>query len=116
MSHSIYLLLEVPSEHASGMSGPPGSQADLQRLLARSRLRLVSRNAGQLPPPETATQAPVPMPQEQGDAGEAVKSLEEVERDYIVEILSRSGGNRSKAARMLNISRRTLQRKMARLG
>ncbi|MBL8403679.1 MAG: helix-turn-helix domain-containing protein [Dechloromonas sp.] len=169
MSQSIYLLLEVPSEHASGMSGPPGSQADLQRLLARSRLRLVSRNAGQLqppetatqapvpmpqeqgdageavksleegqadlqrllarsrlrlvsrnagqlPPPETATQAPVPMPQEQGDAGEAVKSLEEVERDYIVEILSRSGGNRSKAARMLNISRRTLQRKMARFG
>lgn len=102
MSSAIYLLLQVPAEDGSEMPAMPGNPADLQRLLARSGLRLVSGRAGK-PPPAAGT-----------DTAETVKSLEEVERDYIVEILSRSGGNRSKAARMLNISRRTLQRKMAR--
>lgn len=116
MTHAIYLLLEVPSEHGVEMSALPGSHADLQRLLARSRLRLVSGSAGKPQPPEMRDKPPAPMPQAKDHTGEVVKSLEEVERDYIVEILSRSGGNRSKAARMLNISRRTLQRKMAQFG
>lgn len=116
MSQSIYLLLEVPAGHGAEMSGIPASHADWQRLLAGSGLRLVSGGAGKPLPPALPDQAPSPMPRGRDDTGDAVKSLEEVERDYIVEILSRSGGNRSKAARMLNISRRTLQRKMAQFG
>lgn len=116
MSQSIYLLLEVPAEHGAALSGMPDSHADWQRLLAGSRLRLVSGGAGKPLPPSPPDKPPFPMSPERDDTGATVKSLEEVERDYIVDILSRSGGNRSKAARMLNISRRTLQRKMARFG
>ena len=116
MSQSIYLLLEVPTEHGAEISGIPGSHADWQRLLAASRLRLVSGGAGKPLPPALPGKPPCTLPQKRDDTGAAVKSLEEVERDYIVEILSRSGGNRSQAARLLNISRRTLQRKMAQFG
>lgn len=116
MSASIYLLLQVPVEDGSEMPAMPGNPADLQRLLARSGLRLVSGRAGKPQPSEICDKPSIPMPRGQDHTGEPVKSLEEVERDYIVEILSRSGGNRSKAARMLNISRRTLQRKLAQFG
>ena len=38
------------------------------------------------------------------------------ERDEIIDILKRARGNKSKAARMLNIDRSTLYRKMQRIG
>src|SRR5574343_251128 len=112
MTQSIFLLLEVPSERESGFSG---QEADLQRLLARSRLRVVpDKRGGQAAKTNPDAGKPLPRASKKGGSSGPVKSLEEVERDYIVEILSRSGGNRSQAAKMLNISRRTLQRKMAR--
>ena len=40
-------------------------------------------------------------------------SLKEVERRAILEALERAGGNRSRAARMLEIDRSTLRRKLA---
>lgn len=88
MNPAIHPLIEVPVGHGTGQPRPPAP--------------------GDNPLPA--------VPPGKHDMGEAVKSLQEVERDYIIEILSRSGGNRSQAARMLNISRRTLQRKMARFG
>lgn len=90
MNPAIHPLIEVPAGHGAGQPRPPAPAPSDKPLLA-------------VPPGKHGT-------------GEAVKSLQEVERDYIIEILSRSGGNRSQAARMLNISRRTLQRKMARFG
>ena len=113
MTQSIYLRLEVPLERGAETEGMAAGHADLQRLLAKSRLRVVSGKASN--PLQQSAHAQFPFPAKVGtdDFSEAVKSLAEVERDYIVEILSRSGGNRSKAAKMLNISRRTLQRKMA---
>ena len=107
MTRAIHLLLELPSALEPELPDKPVNQADLHRLLARSRLRVVTH--------ETAKPTrPAASPATFGDDNMGpVKSLDEVERDYIVEILARSGGNRSLAARMLNISRRTLQRKMA---
>jgi len=41
-----------------------------------------------------------------------VRSLEEVERDYILAVLRANGGNRVKAAEQLEIGRATLYRKV----
>ena len=41
-----------------------------------------------------------------------LRSLEEVERDTILKALDASGGNKSEAARILGINRKTLFRKM----
>jgi two-component system response regulator PilR (NtrC family)/two-component system response regulator HydG len=42
-------------------------------------------------------------------------TLEEVERRHIVRILAKTGGNRAQAAALLGFSRRSLQRRMAKL-
>ena len=47
-----------------------------------------------------------------GDAPRAGKTIREVERDTIVKALTETGGNRTHAARILGISRRTLQNKI----
>ncbi len=44
------------------------------------------------------------------------KTLEEVEREYILEVLRAEGGNRTAAARVLQISRSTLQDKLKKYG
>ena len=49
------------------------------------------------------------------NAGELV-ALEEVERRYVEHVLSTVGGNKSTAARVLGLSRRTLYRKLERWG
>jgi DNA-binding NtrC family response regulator len=43
-------------------------------------------------------------------------SLEEVERNYLAEVLRKTGGNRSQAARLLDISRATLLYRMKKYG
>ncbi len=49
MTQSIYLRLEVPFEKGTEKEGMAGNHADLQRLLAKSRLRVVSSKAGKPP-------------------------------------------------------------------
>jgi two-component system response regulator HydG len=44
------------------------------------------------------------------------KSLEEIERHYIVETLRLTNGNREEAARLLGIGERTLYRKLKEYG
>ena len=46
------------------------------------------------------------------ESGEKGQSMKEVERNAIVQALASSGGNRSKAAKMLKIGERTLYRKI----
>jgi transcriptional regulator of acetoin/glycerol metabolism len=43
-------------------------------------------------------------------------SLEEVERRYLLHVLDATGGNRSRAAEIIGISRRTIYRMAARFG
>jgi DNA-binding NtrC family response regulator len=45
-------------------------------------------------------------------AAERGLSLAELERDYIFEVLQRAGGNKSRAAEILGIPRRTLYRRL----
>jgi len=42
-------------------------------------------------------------------------TLEEVERQHIVRILAKTGGNRAQAASLLGLSRRSLSRKIDKL-
>lgn len=48
------------------------------------------------------------------NAPEYWPSLAEVERQYVDEVLETMGGNRTLAAQILGITRRTLHRKLAR--
>src|SRR5690606_23562606 len=43
-------------------------------------------------------------------------SLEELERNYILQVLKATGGNRSQAARILGLDRKTLYRKLKEVG
>ena len=49
-------------------------------------------------------------------AGDDLVSLDEVERRYILKVLSAVRGNRSTAARVLGLDRKTLYRKLLRYG
>ena len=53
------------------------------------------------------TAAPAPQP---------LASLEQAEREHLLRVLAATGGNRSAAARILGIERKTLSRKLTRLG
>ncbi|HUH01400.1 MAG TPA: sigma-54 dependent transcriptional regulator [Kofleriaceae bacterium] len=48
--------------------------------------------------------------------GEPMPTLEEVERKYVLRVLRTVDGNRTQAARILGVNRRTLYRRLARLG
>jgi DNA-binding NtrC family response regulator len=51
-----------------------------------------------------------------GSAPRPLASLEEAEREHLARVLAATGGNRSAAARILGIERKTLTRKLRRLG
>jgi DNA-binding NtrC family response regulator len=57
-------------------------------------------------------QAPAPA---KPTAGRLV-SLETVEREHILQVLKASGNNKSRAAKILDIARRTLDRKLEEYG
>ncbi len=73
--------------------------------------------AGALPssPPPLAAKGPAGAPDTGWSLG-ALGTLEEMEQRYIREVLASVSGNRSQAARLLGISRSTLQDKIRRYG
>lgn len=93
--------LELLAEHDF-----PGNVRELQNviefglILSQGKSVLPEHVADRLAP-QTADAARPQIP----DAG---VSLEEVERGYLAEVLRKTGGNRSQAARLLGISRATL--------
>ncbi len=71
------------------------------------------------PPVSPAPEVPEATPPEVAEAGRfsgVFGTLEEVEQRYIREVLASVSGNRSQAARLLGISRSTLQDKIRRYG
>jgi DNA-binding NtrC family response regulator len=83
-------------------TGALADAAVAARLLASSGRAAASAS------PEAAA----PAPPAAAGTTEALSSLEEVERRHILEVLSATGGNRSAAARILGIERKTLSRKL----
>ena len=63
---------------------------------------------------ETTTARPAPAPAQGGETGS--QSLADAERTKILSVLESVGGNKTKAAEVLGISRRTIQRKMSEWG
>jgi len=63
---------------------------------------------------EAAAPRPSPAPAQGGDSGS--QSLADAERTKILSVLESVGGNKTKAAEILGISRRTIQRKMSEWG
>jgi len=85
----------------------PGNVRELENVVERS---VILRKAGlvqpsDLPPEVTATPT----------TGSG-RSLEEMERQHILQLLEECGGNRSRVARILGISRRTVYRKLRQYG
>lgn len=71
-------------------------------------------SSGRAATPATPDVSPAPQPRESAAAGlaEPLQSLDEIERRHILEVLAATGGNRSAAARILGIERKTLSRKL----
>lgn len=83
----------------------PGNVRELKNVIERCLL-LNSSPSQCLAPPSTADVA-VAAPDSDADL-----QLERVEKRHILRVLEREGGNKSAAARLLGISRKTLERKV----
>ncbi|MBI4638024.1 MAG: sigma-54-dependent Fis family transcriptional regulator [Candidatus Rokubacteria bacterium] len=88
----------------------PGNVRELKNLIERLVILGASEliEPGDLPPPFSAPLESAPRRSPAGDA----QSLADVERDYILETIQRANGNKSKAAKILGISRQTLRKKL----
>jgi DNA-binding NtrC family response regulator len=90
----------------------PGNVRELRNALARSSL--MARGGVILPehlPPRVQRSGPATQPQEStaaGDSREAVQTLAAGEKQRILSALAHCSGNRTRAAQMLGIGRRTL--------
>jgi DNA-binding NtrC family response regulator len=102
----------------------PGNVRELRNALERALLSARGRKVdqGDLQPTlgagrgATATTAERPATAAQGPAGAGGFTLAEVERAHVERVLELCGWNRSKAARLLGIDRRTLFSKIRRYG
>ena len=95
----------------------PGNVRELENLVERA---VIMARGDRLTPaefPENLAPAAPPAPAP-GAAGaiRSGRSLKEVEREMILRTLEEAGGNRTHAARILGISRRTLQLKLKEYG
>ena len=118
------------TEHRLGMTafeGPSASSVDLLQEYSwpgnvRELEHVVQRAAvdlGSLRDPESLSHLLSPTHQGESAAGPAIGddlTLEELERLHIQAVLARCGGNRTRAAKVLGIERKSLYRKAARLG
>jgi DNA-binding NtrC family response regulator len=88
----------------------PGNVRELKNLIERLVILATSDRieAHDLPPPVGGRPAAA-VPQAGPDG---LRTLEEVERAYILQVIDRLEGNKSRAAQVLGISRQTLRRKV----
>jgi len=96
----------------------PGNVRELRNAVERAFLGARGRriDVGDLPGAVQHPGAPAPLFDAPGGPGDAPLSLEAVEQAHIEKVLLRAGWNRSLAARLLGIDRRTLFAKIKRYG
>jgi DNA-binding NtrC family response regulator len=90
----------------------PGNIRELQNVLERA---VLLAEQGVIGPEHLATnvRASTALPETSGPSP-ALRPLEDVEREYVIRVLSATGGNREESSRILGISRRTLTRMIQR--
>jgi DNA-binding NtrC family response regulator len=88
----------------------PGNVRELKNLVERLVILGSSEliEAQHLPPPLATPADGFPLSQ----AAQEMRSLAEIERTYIAQVMERVGGNKKKAAEILGISRQTLRKKL----
>ncbi len=84
----------------------------LKRVLARGGYEVLGVSDGRSVVQISADDGAPPDSPSDDDARSQRRSLEAMERSYIEQVLAECRGNRSRAARILGINRRTLARKM----
>ncbi len=92
----------------------PGNVRELEHVIQRAAVDL-----GSLRDSESLSRLLSPADRSESAAGPAIGdelTLEELERLHIQAVLARCGGNRTRAAEVLGIERKSLYRKVARLG
>ncbi|MBJ6750161.1 sigma-54-dependent transcriptional regulator [Geomonas anaerohicana] len=92
----------------------PGNIRELENAIERAAIltRGSTITAETLP----VWRTPVQLPETRQDGGKRLVSLETVEREHILHVLKASGNNKSRAAKILEIARRTLDRKIEEYG
>lgn len=92
----------------------PGNVRELANVLERAHLLSTGRGAIDLDdlPGSMLQTPPVIKVHPEKDMGSTVLRLDTMERDHIERVLRMAGGNKSKAARLLGISRRKLYQKI----
>jgi two-component system response regulator HydG len=94
----------------------PGNVRELKNIMERAvflcEQDIITRNelAIELP---CGVELPAPV---RCRAGDTVLPLDEVVRQYLGEVLEKTGGNKSQAARLLGITRKTLRERLERGG
>ena len=85
----------------------PGNVRELENTVRRCVIVSGGRSIG-------TSDLPASMQDEVAPAVAGPKSLGDIERQHVIEVLKSTGGNKSKAAEILGISRPTLRAKLAR--
>ena len=104
----------------------PGNVRELEQVVRRLLIDTgglwdapaLRRILSHLPQPAdgvSTTSRPLPLPAG-GDDGPDLVTLEEAERRHVIAVLEACGGNRTRAAGILGIERKTLGRKLSRWG
>lgn len=93
----------------------PGNLRELRNTIRRMVLLSTGNVAGKENLPEEMLF--IPRPEHKEEAGTNLKAIQEItEKEQIANVLDNVQGNKSKAARLLNIDRKTLYKKMEKYG
>ncbi|MCU0573953.1 MAG: sigma-54 dependent transcriptional regulator [Syntrophobacteraceae bacterium] len=92
----------------------PGNVRELENTLERA---LIFRRTNVIEDRDLSVESCIPTPQGADETGESwMRSLDEVERRHIQGVLDRCGGNKARAAEILQIGYNTLWRKLKKYG
>ena len=92
----------------------PGNVRELENCLERAMVLVRGEEIDEslLPPPVRRSSSLPPALADDHSASEEIQTLAEVERRYIRWVMGKTGGNKSAAAQLLQIDRKTLRRKL----
>jgi len=94
----------------------PGNVRELENAIERAAILTRGSEIRPETLPVWRSNGVPPVPDQPARPAERLVSLETVEREHILHVLKAAGNNKSRAARILDIARRTLDRKIEEFG